>query len=55
MNWEALTAISTAFTGLVIAATAIGAFIQIRQLREQRRETASIELVRVRTPGSREQ
>jgi hypothetical protein len=46
MNWEALTAISTAFTGLVIVATAIGAFMQIRQLREQRRDIASVELVR---------
>ncbi|MBV8345552.1 MAG: hypothetical protein JO190_11285 [Candidatus Eremiobacteraeota bacterium] len=47
MNWEALTALSTAFTGLVIVATAIGGFAQIRQLREQRRDTASVELVRI--------
>jgi hypothetical protein len=47
MNWEALTAISAALTGLVIVATAIGGFIQIRHLREQRRDTASIELVRI--------
>ncbi|MGC1381736.1 MAG: hypothetical protein WA814_12020, partial [Candidatus Baltobacteraceae bacterium] len=46
MNWEAVTAISTAFTGLVIVATATGGFAQIRQLREQRRDTASVELVR---------
>jgi hypothetical protein len=46
MNWEALTAISTAFTGLVIVATAIGGFVQIRHLREQRRDSATVELVR---------
>jgi hypothetical protein len=47
VNWEALTAIGTALTGLVIAATAIGGFVQIRQLQGQRRDTASVELVRV--------
>ena len=46
MNWEALTAVSSALTGLVIAATAIGGFIQIRQLRDQRRDTATVELVK---------
>ena len=46
MNWEALTAISTALTGLVIGATAIAGFVQIRQLREQRRDIAAVELVR---------
>lgn len=47
MNWEALTAISTALTGLVILATAIGGLIQIKQFRDQRRDTATVELVRV--------
>jgi hypothetical protein len=46
MNWEALTAISTTLTGLVIVATAIAGFVQIRQLREQRRDSATVELVR---------
>jgi hypothetical protein len=47
VNWEALAAVSTAFTGLVIVATAIAAFLQIRQLQEQRRDGASVELVRM--------
>lgn len=47
MNWEALTAVSSALTGVVILATAIGGFVQIRQLKEQRRDIASIELVRI--------
>lgn len=46
MNWEALAAISAALTALVIVATAIAGFIQIRQLREQRRDSASVELAR---------
>jgi|SRR5579872_160036 len=46
MNWEALAAISAALTVLVIVATAIAGFAQIRQLREQRRDSASVELVR---------
>jgi hypothetical protein len=51
MNWEALTAMSTALTGLVIAATAIAGFVQIRQLREQRRDSATVELVRTFLDG----
>lgn len=37
MNWEALTAVSTAFTGLVILATVIYASRQVRALNEQSR------------------
>lgn len=46
MNWEAVTAIATVFTGGVIAATAIVGVYQLRQLREQRRDAAAIELMR---------
>jgi hypothetical protein len=46
MNWEAVGAISTAFTGVVIAVTAYFGAIQLRQFREQRRDAAAIELVR---------
>jgi hypothetical protein len=46
MSWDALTAISTAFTGVVIAVTAIVGVIQLRQIREQRRDAGTIELVR---------
>ena len=51
MNWEALTAISAALTVLVIVATAIAGFIQIRQLRDQRRDSAAVELVRTFQDG----
>jgi len=37
MNWEALTAVSTAFTGLVILATVVYAARQVRALNEQSR------------------
>jgi hypothetical protein len=46
MNWEAVTAISTAFTGLIIAVTALVGVYQLRQLRQQRRDAGTIELVR---------
>ncbi len=46
MNWEALTAVSTAFTACVILVTALVGVYRLRQLREQRRDTASIELMR---------
>jgi hypothetical protein len=46
MNWEAVTAVATAFTGCVIAVTAILGVYQLRQLRDQRRDTAAIGLVR---------
>jgi hypothetical protein len=44
--WEALTAISTLFTGIVIAVTAIAAVIQLQHLRAQRRDSATLELIR---------
>jgi hypothetical protein len=46
MSWEAVTASGTVFTGLVIVVSAIVGVGQLRQLREQRRDSASIELVR---------
>ncbi|HET9342564.1 MAG TPA: hypothetical protein VFO25_06595 [Candidatus Eremiobacteraceae bacterium] len=46
MGWEAVTAISTAIMGLVIAVTAFVGLDQLRQLREQRRDSATVELVR---------
>ncbi len=46
MSWDAITALSTAFTGGVILATAMVGVFQLRQLREQRRDSASIELMR---------
>lgn len=46
MNWEAVTAIATLFTGCVIAVTAIIGVYQLRQLREQRRDAAAVELMR---------
>jgi len=46
MSWEAVTAVSTAIMGLVIAVTAFVGFDQLRQLREQRRDSATVELVR---------
>jgi hypothetical protein len=46
MNWAAVTALSTAFTGLVIIATALVGVNQLAQLRAQRRDFAAVELVR---------
>jgi hypothetical protein len=46
MTWEAVTALSTVFTGIVIAVTAIVAVIQLQHLRSQRRDAAAIELIR---------
>jgi hypothetical protein len=46
MNWDALTAVATAFTGCIIAITTLVGVYQLRQLREQRRDTAAIELMR---------
>ena len=46
MNWEALSAISAAFTACVILVTALVGVYQLRQLSEQRRDTAAIELMR---------
>jgi hypothetical protein len=46
MNWEAITAMSTLFTGIVIAVTAIVAIAQLQHLRAQRRDAAAIELIR---------
>ena len=51
MNWEALAAISAALTVVVIVATAIAGFVQIRQLQDQRRDSASVELVRTFQDG----
>jgi hypothetical protein len=46
MSWEAITALGTVFTGVVIIATAIVGVGQLRQLYEQRRDAAAVELVR---------
>jgi len=46
VSWEAVTALGTAFTGVVIVVTAFAAIIQLRQLREQRRDSAAVELAR---------
>jgi hypothetical protein len=46
MSWEGVTAISTVFTGIVIAVTAIVAVVQLQHLRAQRRDSAAIELIR---------
>ena len=46
MTWEAVTALATAFTGCVIVVTALVGIYQLRQLREQRRDAAAIELMR---------
>jgi len=46
MTWEALTAIATAFTGCVILITAVIGVYQLYQLRQQRRDSAAIELMR---------
>lgn len=46
MNWGAVTAVATVFTGCVIVVTAIVGVYQLRQLHEQRRASAAIELMR---------
>lgn len=46
MSWEAVAGVEHAITGLVIAVTAFVGFDQLRQLREQRRDSATVELVR---------
>jgi hypothetical protein len=46
MSWEAVTAWSTAFTGLVILVTALVGINQLAQLRAQRRDAGAVELVR---------
>jgi hypothetical protein len=46
MSWEAVTAASTAFTGLVILATALIGVNQLQQLRAARRDTSAVELMR---------
>ena len=46
MTWDALTALATAFTGCVILVTALIGAYQLQQVREQRRDTAAIELMR---------
>ena len=45
MTWEAISAISTAFTAVVIAVTALLGIYQLAQLRAQRRDAAAIELM----------
>jgi len=51
MNWEAVTAVSTAFTGLAIVVTAFVAIGQFRVQAAQRRDTASVELVKTLQDG----
>jgi hypothetical protein len=46
VSWEAVTAVGTIFTGLVILGTALIGLDQLRQLRTQRRDVAAVELVR---------
>lgn len=46
VNWEAVTAIATVFTGCVIAITALVGVYQLRQLQQQRRDSSAIELMR---------
>jgi hypothetical protein len=46
MSWEAVTAVGTVFTGLVIVVTAFVGVNQLRQFRAQRRDAAAVELVR---------
>ena len=46
MSWEAVTAVATALTGCVILVTAIVGAYQLMQLREQRRDSAAVELMR---------
>jgi len=46
MTWEAITALSTAITGIVIVVTAFVAVDQLRQFRAQRRDAAAVEVMR---------
>ena len=46
MTWEAISAIATAFTAVVITVTAILGVYQLAQFRAQRRDAAAIELMR---------
>jgi hypothetical protein len=46
VSWDALTAIGTVFTSLVIVVTAVIGMGQLRQFRAQRRDVAAVELVR---------
>jgi hypothetical protein len=46
MTWEALTAVGTALTALVIVVTAIIGLSQLQQIRAQRRDAAAVELMR---------
>jgi len=46
MSWEAVTALGTAFTGLVILVTALVGANQLAQMREQRRDTSAVDLMR---------
>jgi hypothetical protein len=46
MSWDAVTALSTAGTTLVILVTAVAGIAQLRQLRAQRRDSAAVELMR---------
>jgi len=45
VTWEAISAISTAFTAVVITVTALLGVYQLGQLRAQRRDAAAIELM----------
>ena len=46
MSWEAVTAIATAFTGCIIAITALIGVYQLRQFQQQRSDSSAIELMR---------
>jgi hypothetical protein len=46
MTWEAISAIATAFTAVVITVTALLGVSQIAQLRAQRRDATAIELMK---------
>lgn len=46
VSWEAVTALGTVFTGLVIVVSAVVAAGQLRQFRAQRQDWTAIELVR---------
>jgi hypothetical protein len=46
MSWEAVTALGTAFTALVIVATAVVGLGQLNVIRRQRQDSAAVELVR---------
>jgi hypothetical protein len=45
MTWEAISAVSTAFTAIVITVTALIGVYQLGQLRAQRRDATAIELM----------